>query len=73
MRILTDYPYSKSGEKEKMWNDYDNFKARHIHFNRYLMNVKGHYQDLLVNEQFSDVDIIKREIYNSILIFLNRF
>ena len=71
IRILTDYPYCKTEEKEKMWNEFDNFKANQIPFDRYLLRVRGEYQDLLDTGHFSDIDI-KRDIYNSILNFLNR-
>ena len=66
------YPYCKTEEKEKMWSVFDNFKAKQITFDRYLLRVRGEYQDLLDAGQFSDIDI-KRDIYNSILNFLNNF
>ena len=70
-KILTDYPYCEKAEIEKMWDEFGNFKQNRS-YNKYLLKVKGHYQNLLNNGQLSDEDI-KKDIYNAILIFLNRF
>ena len=67
-KIITDYPYGKGKEEEKMWDDFDDYKSKQISKDNYFLIIRGKYQNLMDNEE----DDLKKEIYQQIIMFLNR-
>ena len=67
-RILTDFPYCKKEDEDRMWDDFHVYKSKEMSLDDYLRKIKGCYENLLYNENISD---IKKEIYNMIFMYLN--
>ena len=67
-RILTDFPYCKKEDEDRMWDDFHVYKSKEMTLDDYLIKIKGCYENLLYDESISD---IKKEIYNMIFMFLN--
>ena len=67
-KIITEYPYGKGKEEEKMWDDFDDYKSKQISKDNYFMMIRRNYENLMDNEE----DDLKKEIYQQIIMFLNR-